>query len=142
MFIPMTLSKFKDIHMGVANFPLIHSNQHFAGGRFDTKPSLGRRRLIGLYLWVSDEPITIHNDTLMTFPRFGLLHRIPPQPEDRIPGSIPPELQEEDEGEYEQHQLFVPADSEDQNSWQHHEATTYHQPVARPAQPIRVPLPS
>ncbi|RXW24489.1 hypothetical protein EST38_g1384 [Candolleomyces aberdarensis] len=73
---------------------------------------------------------------------FGLLHRIPPQPEDRIPGSIPPELQEEDEGGYEQHQLFVPADSEEQVSWQHQEDTTYHQPVARPAQPIRVPIPS
>ncbi|KAF6757526.1 GRASP55/65 PDZ-like domain-containing protein, partial [Ephemerocybe angulata] len=40
---------------------------------------------------------------------FGLLHRIPPQPEDRVPGSIPPELQEEEE-EFEEQQLFVPAD--------------------------------
>ena len=28
---------------------------------------------------------------------FGLLHRIPTQPEGRVPGSIPPELQEEEE---------------------------------------------
>ncbi|TFK27988.1 hypothetical protein FA15DRAFT_665743 [Coprinopsis marcescibilis] len=40
---------------------------------------------------------------------FGLLHRIPPQPEGRIPGSIPPELLE-DEDEYEHQSLFVPAD--------------------------------
>jgi len=38
--------------------------------------------------------------------RFGLLHRIPPQPADRLPGSIPVELQEA----HEQPDLFVPAD--------------------------------
>lgn len=38
--------------------------------------------------------------------RFGLLHRIPPQPADRLPGSIPMELQEA----HEQQDLFVPAD--------------------------------
>ncbi|KAG5340203.1 Golgi reassembly-stacking protein 2 [Termitomyces sp. J132] len=41
---------------------------------------------------------------------FGLLHRIPPQPEDRIPGSTPVELQEAEE-EYEDQELFVPADT-------------------------------
>ncbi|GLB38247.1 putative GRASP55/65 PDZ-like domain containing protein [Lyophyllum shimeji] len=40
---------------------------------------------------------------------FGLLHRIPPQPEDRVPGSTPIELQEA-AGEYEEQELFVPAD--------------------------------
>ncbi|KZT64614.1 hypothetical protein DAEQUDRAFT_698423 [Daedalea quercina L-15889] len=40
---------------------------------------------------------------------FGLLHRIPPSPPDREPGSIPPELSEDYEG-YEDQQLFVPAD--------------------------------
>ncbi|KAH9925560.1 GRASP55/65 PDZ-like domain-containing protein [Fomitopsis serialis] len=40
---------------------------------------------------------------------FGLLHRIPPIPPDREPGSTPPELSEEYEG-YEDQQLFVPAD--------------------------------
>jgi len=39
--------------------------------------------------------------------RFGLLHRIPSQPLDKIPGSVPPELQESEEQEF-----FVPADSE------------------------------
>ncbi|KAF5360547.1 hypothetical protein D9756_004789 [Leucocoprinus leucothites] len=39
---------------------------------------------------------------------FGLLHRIPPQPSDKIPGSVPPELQEE----FEEQELFVPADIE------------------------------
>ncbi|KAF4617489.1 hypothetical protein D9613_006077 [Agrocybe pediades] len=43
---------------------------------------------------------------------FGLLHRIPPQPEDRVPGSIPPELQAQ-EDEYGSQQLFVPADVEE-----------------------------
>ncbi|PPR05363.1 hypothetical protein CVT24_007977 [Panaeolus cyanescens] len=41
---------------------------------------------------------------------FGLLHRIPPQPEDKVPGSIPPELQDE-EDQYDTPELFVPADS-------------------------------
>ena len=41
--------------------------------------------------------------------RFGLLHRIPPIPENREPGAIPPELLEPAE-EYEEQQLFVPAD--------------------------------
>ncbi|KAI1794805.1 GRASP55/65 PDZ-like domain-containing protein [Ganoderma leucocontextum] len=41
---------------------------------------------------------------------FGLLHRIPPLPADREPGAIPPELAEDDEDDYEEHQLFVPAD--------------------------------
>ncbi|KAK2465200.1 hypothetical protein APHAL10511_002554 [Amanita phalloides] len=36
---------------------------------------------------------------------YGLLHRIPPQPEDRVPGTIPPELEES-----EHHELFIPAD--------------------------------
>jgi len=40
---------------------------------------------------------------------FGLLHRIPPIPENREPGAIPPELAEQPE-EYEEQQLFVPAD--------------------------------
>ena len=39
---------------------------------------------------------------------FGLLHRIPPIPEDREPGAVPLELTEHPE--YEEHQLFVPAD--------------------------------
>jgi hypothetical protein len=42
---------------------------------------------------------------------FGLLHRIPPQPEDRVPGTIPAELEEQAE-EYEDQDLFVPADTE------------------------------
>lgn len=41
-------------------------------------------------------------------PRFGLLHRIPPIPEDREPGAIPLELTEQPE--YEEQHLFVPAD--------------------------------
>jgi len=42
---------------------------------------------------------------------FGLLHRIPPQPADREPGSIPPELlEDEEEEEYQEQTLFVPAD--------------------------------
>jgi len=43
---------------------------------------------------------------------FGLLHRIPPVPEDREPGSIPAELLHP-EDEYEEQQLFVPADESD-----------------------------
>lgn len=40
---------------------------------------------------------------------FGLLHRIPPPPEDREPGTIPPELSESAE-DFEEQQLFVPAE--------------------------------
>ncbi|CAA7261387.1 unnamed protein product [Cyclocybe aegerita] len=40
---------------------------------------------------------------------FGLLHRIPPQPEDRVPGTMPPELQDQG-GDYETQDLFIPAD--------------------------------
>ena len=46
---------------------------------------------------------------------FGLLHRIPPQPEDRVPGTVPAELEEQ---EYEDEDLFVPADTELQEA--HH----------------------
>ncbi|KAJ8519002.1 hypothetical protein ONZ45_g3997 [Pleurotus djamor] len=42
---------------------------------------------------------------------FGLLHRIPPQPTDRAPGTIPAELQESTD-DYEEQALFVPADSD------------------------------
>ncbi|KJA24033.1 hypothetical protein HYPSUDRAFT_39165 [Hypholoma sublateritium FD-334 SS-4] len=41
---------------------------------------------------------------------FGLLHRIPPQPEDHIPGTIPAEVQERGD-EYSTQELFVPADA-------------------------------
>lgn len=40
---------------------------------------------------------------------FGLLHRIPPQPEDRVPGTIPAELQDQDA--YSDQEIFVPADT-------------------------------
>jgi len=40
---------------------------------------------------------------------FGLLHRIPAQPADRQPGSIPSELNEP-ASEYQEQELFVPAD--------------------------------
>lgn len=45
---------------------------------------------------------------------FGLLHRIPPQPDDRVPGTLPAELQEQDD-EYGAQDLFVPADATDTN---------------------------
>jgi len=42
---------------------------------------------------------------------FGLLHRIPPIPENREPGSMPAELLDGSD-DYEEQQLFVPADEE------------------------------
>lgn len=45
----------------------------------------------------------------MSIVSFGLLHRIPAIPEGRQPGSIPEELLEPPD-EYEEQQLFVPAD--------------------------------
>jgi hypothetical protein len=53
---------------------------------------------------------------------FGLLHRIPPPPADREPGTVPPELFENAD-DFEEQQLFVPADfsqqieSEQHNGW-------------------------
>lgn len=44
--------------------------------------------------------------------RFGLLHRIPPLPENREPGALPLELSEPSE-EYDEQQVFVPADVAD-----------------------------
>ena len=45
----------------------------------------------------------------MSIVRFGLLHRIPALPEGRQPGAIPEELLDPPD-EYEEQQLFVPAD--------------------------------
>jgi len=62
---------------------------------------------------------------------YGLLHRIPPQPEGRAPGTVPPELSESDD-----HDLFIPADvqpdayhSQGQQllEWQQHRQY-YHDP--------------
>ena len=44
----------------------------------------------------------------MRLRRFGLLHRIPPVPNDRQPGALPPELRESTE--FEEQTLYVPAD--------------------------------
>ncbi|KAF7422660.1 hypothetical protein PC9H_010816 [Pleurotus ostreatus] len=78
---------------------------------------------------------------------FGLLHRIPPQPTDRLPGSTPPELRDATD-EYEQQALFVPADSgvhevyEDQNAgpWQHRDDhSRVHQTNSRHTMPTGNP---
>lgn len=60
-------------------------------------------------MFTSIDGINGISDAVFLSPRFGLLHRIPPQPEDRLPGSTPVELQEAAE-EYEEQELFVPAD--------------------------------
>lgn len=52
------------------------------------------------------EPWASHFQTF----RFGLLHRIPALPADRQPGAIPLELHD-DVNEYEEQDLFVPADA-------------------------------
>ncbi|KAJ3513572.1 hypothetical protein NLJ89_g2873 [Agrocybe chaxingu] len=63
---------------------------------------------------------------------FGLLHRIPPQAEDRIPGTMPPELQDQGE-DYETQDLFIPADAGGQHTptqpaeWRRHD----HEPWER-----------
>ncbi|KAG6918335.1 hypothetical protein DXG01_015194 [Tephrocybe rancida] len=68
---------------------------------------------------------------------FGLLHRIPPQPEDRLPGSTPIELLEAEE-EYEDQELFVPADvhpdvpynAEQLQEWRRQEQEQWNQETA------------
>ncbi|PFH53915.1 hypothetical protein AMATHDRAFT_136114 [Amanita thiersii Skay4041] len=68
---------------------------------------------------------------------YGLLHRIPPQPEDRIPGTVPPELSEAGR-DYEDHELFVPADMQpelhhnrEQQLWEWHRQQYGHNPQSR-----------
>ena len=63
---------------------------------------------------------------------FGLLHRIPPIPDDRQPGTLPSELQ--DSTEVEEHTLYVPADStSDQLDLEFHtDAHDQHQPIYSP----------
>ncbi|KAH9080460.1 GRASP55/65 PDZ-like domain-containing protein [Lactarius deliciosus] len=67
---------------------------------------------------------------------FGLLHRIPPIPDDRQPGTLPSELQ--DSAGFEEQTLYVPADAtEDQldlefNTDAHDQQ---HQPVFSPPHP-------
>lgn len=66
--------------------------------------------------------------------RFGLLHRIPPQSTDHPPGTTPPELQEA-AIEYEEHELFVPADARSEGhysaaqlaEWRQQEQEQWHQ---------------
>lgn len=63
---------------------------------------------------------------------FGLLHRIPPLPDDRQPGSLPSELQ--DSTGFEEQRLYVPADAtSDQLDLEFHTDTReQHQPVFSP----------
>ena len=80
---------------------------------------------------------------------FGLLHRIPPQPEDRVPGTIPVELQEQVD-EYESQDLFVPADVESQEGhhsssqiaeWRRREQEQWNREVlarSAPSQPLPI----
>ena len=59
--------------------------------------------------------------------RFGLLHRIPPQPAKRRPGEILFELQEDAEERGEQEDLFVPADHPSDYAPTH--SAPLHQPL-------------
>ena len=63
---------------------------------------------------------------------FGLLHRIPPLPDDRQPGTLPPELQ--DSTEFEEQVLYVPADAtSDQLDFEFPTDThDQHQPIYSP----------
>jgi hypothetical protein len=62
--------------------------------------------------------------------RFGLLHRIPPQPSERQQGEMPLELQGPEE--FEEQELFVPADfhqqqeEEEAQHWSHGSHTHDH----------------
>lgn len=74
---------------------------------------MGRRGTARLRIWVSisDQTTKLSQNFKKSVVSFGLLHRIPPQPEDRVPGTVPAELEEQAE-EYEDQELFVPADTE------------------------------
>ena len=66
---------------------------------------------------------------------FGLLHRIPPLPDDRQPGTLPSELQ--DSTGFEENVLYVPADAtSDQLDLEIHTDThDQHQPIYSPPHP-------
>jgi hypothetical protein len=63
---------------------------------------------------------------------FGLLHRIPPLPDDRQPGTLPSELQ--DSTEYDEQTLYIPADStsEPLDYEFHTDSHDQHQPIYSP----------
>ena len=67
-----------------------------------------------------------------TLRSFGLLHRIPPLPDDRQPGILPLELQ--DSTGFEEQNLYVPADATtDQFDFDFHTDTRdQHQPIFSP----------
>lgn len=87
--------------------------------------------------------------------RFGLLHRIPSQPVDRLPGTTPIELQQATE-EYEEQELFIPADvhsephfsREQLSSWRRQEQEQWHQETLaaqslyKPTRPREASVPS
>lgn len=62
-----------------------------------------------MYLGMYYFAYTVDSFFILSIVSFGLLHRIPAIPEGRQPGSIPEELLEPPD-EYEEQQLFVPAD--------------------------------
>ncbi|KAI0081585.1 hypothetical protein K474DRAFT_1249409 [Panus rudis PR-1116 ss-1] len=68
----------------------------------------GGEGLLGCVFGYVLEPPVIGNNCLGSG-SFGLLHRIPPVPENRDPGAIPEELLDPPD-EFEEQQLFVPAD--------------------------------
>jgi len=81
--------------------------QHNPGSSLGSESAVGRRRATRLRVWVSFISMVFPQSSYVPY-RFGLLHRIPPIPEDREPGALPPELR--DSGEFEEQTLYVPAD--------------------------------
>ena len=63
---------------------------------------------------------------IFTCHSFGLLHRIPSQPVDRLPGTTPIELQQAVE-EYEEQELFVPADVNSEPHFSPHQLASWRQ---------------
>ncbi|KAF7314309.1 Golgi reassembly stacking protein 2 [Mycena kentingensis (nom. inval.)] len=75
---------------------------------------------------------------------YGLLHRIPPQPAERIAGALtPPELHEPADDEYEEQALFVPADVQYQVpselvDWRRQQEEEWHEEQQRMYHPTPV----
>lgn len=118
MYIPMILSAL--ISWRGRSFTDLHRFQHHTGGCSRSKSTMGRRRFTGMCVWVRTYCHLLYSYHFECLLSFGLLHRIPPPPGDREPGTVPPELFENPD-EFEEQQLFVPADisqrGEQYNGW-------------------------
>ena len=114
-------------------FPCLIVTQYHPGSCLGPKSAVGRRGLAWLCVRVG---LVCEQNSPMVLTRhsFGLLHRIPPLPDDRQPGTLPSELQDSTGFEEHEDMLYVPADAtSDQLDLEFHTDTyDQHQPIYSP----------